>query len=124
VSDQSRKRELVGATGLSRLPAGFANLGFALALRLRAGSRTRVLIPSQTSGRQDSNSKPAPHNQVVTTKDSPGDSQSSKIFDSDLQRVINAWRDLPTDLKAAIISIVGPNSLSHRQLFGRNISEA
>ena len=49
---------------------------------------------------------------------------SGKIFDSGLQRVINAWRDLPTNLKAAIISIVGPNSLSHRQLFGRSISEA
>ena len=46
-------------------------------------------------------------------KDSQRDSQNSKIFDSDLQRVINAWRDLPTNLKAAIMAIVGPDSLTH-----------
>ncbi|MGA9579015.1 MAG: tyrosine-type recombinase/integrase [Terrimicrobiaceae bacterium] len=73
------------------------------------------------SGRQDSNSKPAPHNQMVTTNDSQGDSQSSKIFDSDLQRVINAWRDLPTNLKAAIMAIVGPDSLSHPR--GNHLAE-
>jgi hypothetical protein len=67
------------------------------------------------SGRQDSNSKPAPHNQVVTTKDSQRDSQSANpIPDHDLQRVINAWCNLPANLKAAIMAIVGPDSLSHR----------
>jgi hypothetical protein len=59
------------------------------------------------SGRQDSNSKPAPHNQALTTRDSQRDSHSSKIVDSDLQWVINAWRDLPTNLKAAILAIAG-----------------
>jgi hypothetical protein len=103
---------------------GLCELGLRLCVALGGWQSNRVLILWQKSGRQDSNSKPAPHNQMVTTNDSQGDSQSSKIFDSDLQRVINAWRDLPTNLKAAIISIVGPNSLSHRQLFGRNISEA
>jgi hypothetical protein len=39
--DQSRKRQMVGATGLSRRSAGSASLGFAQALRSRAGSRTR-----------------------------------------------------------------------------------
>jgi hypothetical protein len=34
----------------------------------------------------------------------------TKIFDFD----INAWRDLPANLKAAIMAIVGPDSLSHR----------
>jgi hypothetical protein len=55
------------------------------------------------------NSKPTPSNQVPTTGDSQRDSQSSKIFDFDLQRVINAWRDLPANLKAAIMAIVGPD---------------
>ena len=40
--------------GIIPRPAGSANLGFALALRLRAGSRTRVLILARKSGRQDS----------------------------------------------------------------------
>jgi len=40
----------IGATGLSRLPAGSANLGFAVTLRLGAGSRTKVLILSQKIG--------------------------------------------------------------------------
>jgi hypothetical protein len=40
-------------------------------------------------------------------KDSQIDSHSSKIVDSDLQWVINAWRDLPANLKAAILAIAG-----------------
>ena len=53
------------------------------------------------SGRQDSNSKPTPYNQVLTTRDSQGDSQTSKASaDADLQRVVKAWRDLPANLKS------------------------
>ena len=59
------------------------------------------------SGRQDSNSKPAPHNQGLASRDSQRNSHSLKIVDSDLQRVINAWRDLPANLKAAILAIAG-----------------
>jgi hypothetical protein len=62
------------------------------------------------SGRQDLNSGTGADSQEL----SKPDSQSAKIFDSDLQRVIKAWRDLPTNLKAAILAIVGPDSLSHR----------
>ena len=98
---------MVGATGLSPPAGGFCKFGLRPALRLRAGSRTRVLILSQTSGRQDSNSKPAPHNQALATPDSQRDSQTSEMVNSDVQRVITAWRDLPANLKAAILAIVG-----------------
>ena len=92
-----------------------ARMGFAPASRWRASSQTKVLIQSQESGRQDSNSKPPPHNQAVTPRDSQGNSQSANpIPDHDLQRVINAWCNLPANLKAAIMAIVGPDSLSHR----------
>jgi hypothetical protein len=37
-----------------------------------------------------------------------GKSNASKtIADSDLQRVIEAWDDLPANLKAAILAMVG-----------------
>ena len=71
---------MVEATGLSRRAVGSADLGFALALRLRAGSRTKVLILSQKSGRHDS--VPVPHSQELTTRASQ---TSRTIADSDLQ---------------------------------------
>ena len=43
----------------------------------------------------------------LATRDSQRDSHSSKIVDFDLQRVINAWRDLPANLKATILAIAG-----------------
>ena len=56
------------------------------------------------------NSKPAPHYQKLPTRVSQRDSQDSKVIaDSDLQRVIEAWRNLPTNLKAAIVSIACPD---------------
>jgi hypothetical protein len=115
----TRRRVPVGATALSRLLAGSENLGFAFFVALARGQSNQGSHPVAKSGRQDSNSKPAAHNQTLTTRDS----QSAKIFDSDLQWVINAWRDLPTNLKAAVMAIVDPNSVSHRQSSGRNISE-
>ena len=103
-------RKIVGATGLSRLPAGSANLGFTPALRLRAGSRTRVLILSQTSGRQDSNSEVGYDHQELATRDSQGDSQSASApVDPELKRVIDAWQKLPIGLRGAIMAIVDLN---------------
>jgi hypothetical protein len=105
--------------------------GLALALRLRASSRTKVLIlsrknrggriippagglckfgfgPRAALARGQSNSKPAPHNRALTTRDSQRDSQSANsIPDHDLQRIISAWCNLPANLKAAIVAIVG-----------------
>jgi hypothetical protein len=53
-----------------------------------------------------------PRTQALTTRDSQKNSHSSTIVDSDLQRVINARRDLPVNLKDAIVAIVGSDSLS------------
>jgi cytochrome c biogenesis factor len=56
---------------------------------------------------QGLNSKPAPYNQQLAMRASQRDSQSSQmIADSGLQRVIRGWRDLPANLKAAILAIV------------------
>ena len=90
-----------------RLPAGSANLGFALTLRLRAGSRTKVLILSQKSGRQDSNSEIGADNQELASKDAQRDSQNRfSAPDTDLQAVISAWDKLPASLRAAVVAIV------------------
>jgi hypothetical protein len=109
-------RRMVGATGLSRLGSGSANLpSLWRCARARAVEPRRGGFSScgKKSVRQDSNSKPAPRNQGLATRDSQRDSHNSTIVDFDLQRVINAWPDLPANLKAAILAIVGSGSLSH-----------
>lgn len=59
---------------------------------------------------QGSNSVTASHNQLLTTPDSQGDSQSASTpADPELKRVIKAWQKLPSILRAAIVAIVDLN---------------
>jgi len=56
---------------------------------------------------QVSNSEINADNQELTTRVPQKDSQNpSIIVDSKLQRVIEAWRKLPANLKTAIMAIV------------------
>jgi hypothetical protein len=104
-------------------PVGIRLGGLFLLFRSSVGGdrfgRGGVFLPlgvvgaGKWSGRQDSNLKPAPRNQALITRDSQRRLTCSKIVDSDLKRVINAWPDLPANLKAVIMAIVGSDSLSH-----------
>ncbi|HEY5705588.1 MAG TPA: hypothetical protein VIS96_08455 [Terrimicrobiaceae bacterium] len=76
----------------------------------KADELTAYVYVSQTlnwCAIQGSNSEAARHNQVLTTPDSQGDSQSASAPDAfELERVIEAWQKLPASLKAAIAAIV------------------
>ena len=64
-------------------------------------------ITLQECAMQGLNSKPAPYNQEVTTRNSQGDSQSASTpADTELKRVIDAWQKLPINLRSAIVAIV------------------
>ena len=105
----------VEATGLSRPPGVLCQNGLRPGVALARKQSNQGSHPVARIGATGFELEAPPHNQAVTPRDSQGDSQSANpIPDHDLQRVINAWCNLPANLKAAIMAIVGPDSLSHR----------
>jgi|GEM_PF-5855180 len=60
---------------------------------------------------QDSNSEVNVNNQELIMQVSQRDSQNPSIIaDAELQGVIEAWENLPTNLKTAIMAIVKPSN--------------
>ncbi len=74
-------------------------------LTISQGERQRRQKRKKWSERQDLNLSPPSDNQVLTTGDTQGDSQTAVTSLHDLSQVVKAWPRLNAALKAAILAI-------------------